>query len=114
MVFLLLAIGSTELTEFITAVSEGITKGQKQGILELLTPIEFEISVAIKKEGKGGVNITLIEAGGKYEKESVSKIKFAMGNPLSMEQLEKIAKVWQIQTKISSENFESILKLLQK
>lgn len=111
---MILAIGSKELTDFITAVNEGITKGQKQGTLELVTPIEFEISVAIKKEGKGGLNITLLEAGGKYEKESISRIKFAMGNPLSMEQLEKIAKIWQIQSKTQNENLESVMQLLKK
>lgn len=63
---MLLTIGSSELSEFIEAVKDGIAKTQKQGSFELLTPIDFEISVAIKKEGKGGVNIAIVGAGGKY------------------------------------------------
>jgi hypothetical protein len=42
---------SSEITEFINAVREGIGKSQKSdGRFELLTPIEFEISSKMPKE----------------------------------------------------------------
>lgn len=104
---------STSLTDFINAVKNGIKNSQEAGSFELLTPIEFEVTVATTKEGKAGLNIVVVGAGGKYEKESVSKIKFSMGHPLSLEQLEKVVKVWQIQSKISNETIETFLKTLK-
>ncbi len=111
---LILTIGSTELTAFITAVSDGVAKSQKQGVLELVTPIEFEISVTIKNQGKGGLNIIIVEAGGKYEKESISKIKFSMGDPKSVEQMDKIVRILQTYSKTQIEELESSLKLRSK
>lgn len=108
-----LTIDSDELTEFIKAVQNGIEKSQKNGNFELITPIDFELSVIIKKEGKGGVNIAIVGAGGKYEKESASIIKFSMGNPLSWEALEKMLKLYQLNSQISKENMKSISILLK-
>jgi len=48
-----LTVNSSELTDFINAVKEGIEKTQTQNSFELIKPIEFEISVIVKKEGKG-------------------------------------------------------------
>ncbi len=104
---------SSELTEFIKAVREGIERTQNQGSFELLTPIDFELSVITKKEGKGGINIAIVVAGGKYEKESISKIKFSMGNPSSLDELEKMARVWGISSKTSNENIQTFLKATQ-
>jgi len=46
--------------------------------------LEFELSVVVKKEGKGKLDIAIVSAGGKYEKEAISKIKFSMGNDLTL------------------------------
>lgn len=98
-----MAKDSSELAEFINAVRKGIETAQENALFELLTPIEFEISVIVKKEGKGGINIVIVGAGGKYEKESVSKIKFSMGNPLSTEQFIKHEQLRQMRSKVSNE-----------
>lgn len=37
-----------------------------------------------------------------------------MGHPLSWEQLEKMMKVWQIQSKTSNENWDAIFKAIQQ
>lgn len=108
-----MTVNSSELTDFINAVKESIEKTQTQNSFELIKPIEFEISVIVKKEGRGGVNIAIVEAGGKYEKESVSKIKFSMGNPHSWEELEKMARTFGISSKTSNENIEIMLKAIQ-
>lgn len=110
---LLLKIDSTELTDFIHAVKEGISKTEKDGEFTLLTPIDFEISIAVTKEGKGKVNIAIVDAGGKYEKESITKIRFSMGNPSSLEQLEKVAKLFQISSKVSNENLQTAIEGLK-
>ncbi len=39
-------------------------------------PIEFELAVVKIKEGDGKFRIYVVEAGAKYNKEEVSKIKF--------------------------------------
>ena len=104
---------SSELTNFIIAVKDGIEKSQKQGSFTLVTPIEFEVSIIVKKEGKGGINIAIVGVGGKYEKESISKIKFSMGDPQSLAELEKMAKLFGISSKTSNENIEAVLKMLQ-
>lgn len=109
----ILTIDSNELTEFIKAVQNGIEESQKNGKFELITPIDFELSVIVKKEGKGGVNIAIVGAGGKYEKESASIIKFSMGNPLSLESIEKMLQLYKINSQISNENMASISKLLK-
>ncbi|MGI0009777.1 MAG: trypco2 family protein [Nitrosopumilaceae archaeon] len=110
---MMLTTNSSELTEFIKAVSKGIEEAQENGSFELLTPIDFEVSVIVKKEGKGGINIAVVGAGAKYEKESISKIKFSVGNPHSWEQLAKMTEVFQLSSKMSKENIETALKVLQ-
>ena len=101
---------SVKLQDFIKSVSDQVLNSQKNGSFELLTPIDFEVSVSIKKEGKGGIDIVVVSAGGKYEKEEISTIKFSMGRTGSIEQIEKVAKLWQITSKVSNENIESALK----
>ena len=108
-----MTVNSSELTDFINAVKESIEKTQTQGSFELIAPIEFEVSIVVKKEGKGGINIAIVGAGGKYEKESISKIKFSMGNPQSLEQLEKMTRIFGISSKTSNENIKTILEAIQ-
>jgi len=104
---------SVKLQDFIKSVSVQVLQSQKDGKFELLTPIDFEVSVSVKKEGKGGINIFVVGAGGKYEKEEVSTIRFSMGNPRSIEQLEKITKLWQTSSKVSNENLQFALNNLK-
>ncbi len=106
-------LDSSELTEFINAVREGVLKTQKQGSFELLTPIEFEISIGVKKKGKGGLNIAIVNAGGKYENESISKIKFSIGNPTSWEEFGKMVNVLQTYSKTSGNTTETALKIIE-
>jgi len=68
-----------EIEEFIKKTYEGISAGQNENF-ELMSNVEFELSVVVNKSGKGGIDLAIVGAGGKYSKESVSKIKFSMGN----------------------------------
>ena len=101
---------SVKLQDFIKSVSDEVSKSQKSGSFELLTPIDFEISISVKKEGKGGIELLVVGAGGKYEKNEVSRIRFSLGDPHSLEQVLKIAKLWQTSSSTSNENIEAILR----
>ena len=104
---------SVKLQDFIKSVSEEVLQSQKDGKFELLTPIDFEVTVSVKKVGKGGIDIVVVGAGGKYEKEETSTIKFSMGNPASVEQLEKMTKLWQISSNIHNENLRFAIESLK-
>jgi len=68
-----------EIEEFIKKTYEGISAGENDNF-ELMSNVEFELSVIVNKSGKGGIDLAIVGAGGKYSKESVSKIKFTMGD----------------------------------
>jgi len=111
--YLSLTDDSSELTKFIEAVREGVQKTQKDGSFELLTPIEFEVSVTVKKEGDGGIHIAIVGVGGSYAKESISRIKFSMGSIHTWDQLAKMVEVFRTHQKMSNEQIESTIKILQ-
>jgi len=71
-------INTNELKDYIKNICKAIENADTETI-NLKSPIEFELAVITKKEGKGKVNIFVVDAGGKYEKEAISKIKFSMG-----------------------------------
>lgn len=104
---------SLELTKFIEIVREGIEKSVKIKSFELLTPVEFEVSVMVKKEGEGGINLVIVDAGGKYEKESVSKIKFSMGNVDSWDQINKAMQAYQISQHANNEALKTGIELIK-
>lgn len=71
-------INTEELTEYVKNVCEGISKSETDD-MKLKTWIDFELSVVTEKKAEGKVKIFVADVGGKYEKESISKIKFTMG-----------------------------------
>ena len=63
--------------------TEKILVGENRSQFILSSPIEFEIAVIVKKEAKGKINVLVVEAGGKYEQKTISRIKFqidSLGN----------------------------------
>ncbi len=72
-----------EIEEFIKKTYEGITAGENDKF-GLMSNVEFELSVVVNKSGKGGIDLAIVGAGGKYSKESVSKIKFSMGDDVGL------------------------------
>ena len=73
-------INTDELTEYLKNVCEGILKSESKE-MKLQTKIDFELSVITDKVAEGKLKIFIANIGGKYEKESISKIKFSMGKP---------------------------------
>jgi translation initiation factor 2B subunit (eIF-2B alpha/beta/delta family) len=71
-------IDTDELTEYLKNVCNGIIKAESNE-MSLQSKIDFELSVITDKVGEGKLKIFIANIGGKYEKESVSKIKFSMG-----------------------------------
>jgi hypothetical protein len=76
----LLADEESAFKELISSTVEGISESLKGKSVGVLGVIEFELSVVTKKVGGGKVKLILAEAGGKYEKEEISKIKFSIGD----------------------------------
>jgi len=70
-----LDIDSKELEEYVRATIEGIKKGIPKGFY-LSESIKFELAVVNVKKGEGGLKILVVDASGKYEKETMSKISF--------------------------------------
>jgi len=67
-------------------------KSSKYTQYTLSSPIDFELSVLIKKKAGGKLNILLVEAGGNYEQESISKIRFSI-NSIARQALDMQIKV---------------------
>ena len=56
-----------EIEEFIKKTFEGISAGENDKF-ELMSNVEFELSVIVNKSGKGGIDLAIVGAGGKYSK----------------------------------------------
>lgn len=68
-------IDSEELEELIRSTIASIEKGKGKNY-RLSGNIEFEVAVVNVKKAKGGVKLLVVDASGKYRKETISKIKF--------------------------------------
>ncbi|QLE53997.1 hypothetical protein FD724_39985 (plasmid) [Nostoc sp. C057] len=67
--------------------------------------VELELQVTVKKEGKGGVKIYVLEIGGGGSRDDVQKVKVTLSPLLKKEQLLSIYK------KLYSERWEEFLKI---
>ena len=70
---------NAELCKFIKSTIESINKGTEGSGISLIGEIEFELAVINLKECEGGLKVYVTNAGGKYSKEEISKIKFKIG-----------------------------------
>ena len=70
-----------EISEFIKATLQGIRNGIAGENVVLTEPIKFDLAVTKIKEGGGGVKVYVMDAGGKYKAEEITKIQFEV-NPL--------------------------------
>ena len=69
------------LNEFVSSLTTQIGKGIPDDF-HLKGDIEVELVIVSTKKLGGGFNILIAEAGGKYQKEELSKIKFKIAkNP---------------------------------
>lgn len=66
----------SEIEEFIKATLQGIKKGIGNEKFLLTEPVKFSLAVTKVKEVGGGFKIHVVDAGGKYKAEEVSKIEF--------------------------------------
>lgn len=67
---------SEELSEFIRSTIKGIKKGLEGEPFSIVEPIKFNVAVAKIKEGGGGFKLHVVDAGGKYKAEEITKIQF--------------------------------------
>ncbi len=71
-----MSTNSEELSEFIRSTIQGIKKGLEGENFTIVEPIKFNIAVAKIKEGGGGFKLHVVDAGGKYKAEEITKIQF--------------------------------------
>lgn len=71
-----MSTNSDELSEFIQSTIRGIRKGLEGEKFSIVEPIKFDLAVAKVKEGGGGFKLHVVDAGGKYKAEEVTKIQF--------------------------------------
>lgn len=65
-----------EIAEFIRAALQGIRAGTSAQNVIITEPIKFNLAVTKIKEGGGGVKIHVVDAGGKYKAEELTRIEF--------------------------------------
>jgi len=51
--------------------------------------VEIELSVAVKRKGKAGINVWIVEAGGEYSSEDIHKIKLKLEPYVDLEEEEE-------------------------
>jgi len=51
--------------------------------------VEIELSVAVKRKGKAGINVWIVEVGGEYSSEEIHKIKLKLEPYVDLEEEEK-------------------------
>lgn len=67
---------SEELSEFIRSTIKSIRKGLEGENFVIVEPIKFNVAVAKIKEGGGVLKLHVVDAGGKYKAEEITKIQF--------------------------------------
>jgi len=63
---------NNEVSEFIKTTIEGIRGGEDDDC-SLVSNVEFELSVVVKKEGKGKFDIAIVGAGGNMRRKQYQK-----------------------------------------
>lgn len=78
---LTLKIDSEELKELVSSTITSIEEGvkDKENEYQLVGSIEFNLAVVNVKKAQGGIRLLVVDASGKYGKETISKIKFEIG-----------------------------------
>lgn len=69
-------IDEKEISEFVKATIKGIKDGLAGEDFLMTEPIKFHLAVTQVKESGGGVKLYVVDAGGKYKAEEISKIDF--------------------------------------
>lgn len=98
-------IGLTELIEQVKRELLATTPGSETDVPFLsVDSVELELQVTVKKEGKGGVKIYVLELGGGGGRDDVQKVKVTLSPLLSKEALLGIYK------KLYPERWQELLK----
>lgn len=71
-----MSTNSEELAEFIKSTITGIKKGMDGEDFIMVEPIKFNVAVAKMKEAGGGFKIYVVDAGGKYKAEEITRVQF--------------------------------------
>jgi len=69
-------IESKELQDFIESTLASIDRALKNTGYRLTGPVKFQIAVVSAKRAEGGLKLLVVDASGKYDKESTSRIEF--------------------------------------
>lgn len=65
-----------DLKQIVSSTIESIKEGMKGKDCGVIGTIKFELAVVKEKGGKGGLRFLIVEAGGNYSSQTVSKITF--------------------------------------
>jgi len=75
-------INSEELKNYIASVLQSITSAIDENRGSLIEgAIKFDLAVTNNKEGGGGIQIHIVEAGGKASTQEISRIQFEVRPP---------------------------------
>ncbi len=69
----------TPVEEFVRSTIENVTAGLPEGY-KFATPIKFKMSIVTTKEGGGGVQLYVVDLGGKYEAQELKEVEFEVTN----------------------------------
>lgn len=68
----------SELSNFVKDVMDSLQSAENNTNAIIYPKIDFEVAVTTIKEAGGKFKLIVAEAGGKYEKETLSKVKFTV------------------------------------
>jgi hypothetical protein len=74
-----------EIKEFVAKSIEQIKSGLPEGC-GLNGNFDFEVSVIVTKGTKGGINISLVDAGANYTLQQIHKIRFSIADKKSQKE----------------------------
>lgn len=69
-------VNEAEISEFVKSTLNGIKSGIEGENALITAPIKFNLAVTKIKEGSGGLKILVVDAGGKYKAEELTRIEF--------------------------------------
>jgi hypothetical protein len=65
---------------------------EKEAPVFWVNSIELELQITVKREGKGGIKVYVVEAGGGISRDDVQKVKVSIAPLLTREEIRKLYK----------------------
>ena len=101
-------MGFVEVVKAIKKEIEKLETAGKKNEMFYLNDVEVELSVSVTKGGTGGINIGIVQLGGKIEKQNLHKVKLNLSVLPKIEKMKPRESLTNIANILAQKHLESI------